>query len=102
MGEPNDEFLPEPEPLAEDVPLDSPEVSENPAPDVAQILKAYDYTDFYGLVIIQQDMTEQEPYVLYPDDPYGLAPGLRAQLERMVADGEIVIEPPPPVAEPLI
>ncbi|THK37601.1 hypothetical protein EHS39_13245 [Ensifer sp. MPMI2T] len=71
-----------------------------PAPDVAEIRKAYDYGAYYGLVIVAFGSTEEEPYVLYPDDPYGLAPGLRAQLERMVAEGEIVIEPPPPVAQP--
>lgn len=70
------------------------------APDVAEIHKAYDYGTYYGLIIVEFGMTEEQPYALYPDDPYGLAPGLRAQLERMVGDGEIMIEPPPPVPQP--
>jgi hypothetical protein len=78
------------------------ESEQGPPPDVAEIRKAYDYGEFVGLVIVQPGTMEEAPYVLYPDDPYGLAPGLRAQLERMVAAGEITIEPapPPPAPEP--
>jgi hypothetical protein len=92
MGEQNDD----PEPT--ELPPVEPE--PGPPPDVAEIRKAYDYGEFVGLVIVQPGTTEEVPYVLYPDDPYGLAPGLRAQLERMLAAGEITVEQPPPPPEP--
>jgi hypothetical protein len=50
-----------------------------------------------GFIILTLQTGEAAPftYTLYDDDPYGNAPAYRAELQRMVDAGEIVIEPAP-------
>lgn len=74
----------------------APPAPPPPAPDVAHILKAYDMGDHVVLKIHEYDHTDTVNYTLLESDPYGLAPGLRLQFQRMLAAGEIALEPPPP------
>lgn len=66
---------------------------EPPAPvDVAVIHSAVHYGDYIQLVITVIGEQEQTGYSLTSTDPHGLAPALRAQLQRMVEAGEITVE----------
>jgi hypothetical protein len=51
------------------------------------ITKAVDHGDYIMLTL-----DADTPYALYDDDPYGEAPTLRQELQRMVEAGEITIE----------
>jgi len=60
------------------------------------IIKAVDYSTYgYIMLTVQPETGDAYEYALYPDDPYGDAPALRAELQRMVDAGEIVVEAAP-------
>jgi hypothetical protein len=66
-----------------------------------RITKAVRAENFIWLTLTDLDeasapVGEPYGYALYADDPYGLAPRLREELQRMVDAGEIVVEEPAP------
>lgn len=70
----------------------TPTQPEQPAPDVAVIYSAVHYGDYIMLTISDLGKTETYEFALNATDPNGMSPGLRAQLQRMLGAGEIVME----------
>ena len=62
----------------------------NEEPDT--IVAAAQYPDWIALAL-HPETGDDYQYTLREDDPYGWAPALRTELQRMVDAGEIVIEP---------
>ena len=87
---------PEPHATAMDPP--EPEPGQPPAPGT--IVRAYDYGDYFELIVVYTGETEQVPFVLRSTDHYGDSDAWRAEYERALAAGEITPEPPPPEPEP--
>ncbi|RVL25717.1 hypothetical protein [Sinorhizobium meliloti] len=72
-----------------------------PPPPPGQVVKAYYYGGYIELIVIYTGTTELQAFTLTADDHYGDSDAWRAEYERALAAGEITLEPPPPIPEPL-
>lgn len=73
------------------------EAETEPEPPATIVSAEYDYDGVTVMLkIIKQGESAETPYALNQTDQYGLSPFLRAELERMVSGGEIVVQAAPP------